>query len=116
MIVGQHDTKNFNLTGKSLQKSSFFSELVNKHADKNGVVYLQSKDLNRLTRELYNKVAYDEVVSSDYIPSTQEKEVIKDLLEIFKDQQIQSKDLTEDEWDSVFWDDIFSRPDIQTEQ
>uniref|UniRef100_A0A914PP08 C-type lectin domain-containing protein n=1 Tax=Panagrolaimus davidi TaxID=227884 RepID=A0A914PP08_9BILA len=38
-----------------------------------------------------------------------------ELLQVFKDQQIQSKDLTKDEWNSVFWDDIFARPDIQTD-
>uniref|UniRef100_A0A914QP75 C-type lectin domain-containing protein n=1 Tax=Panagrolaimus davidi TaxID=227884 RepID=A0A914QP75_9BILA len=73
-----------------------------------------SKDLNRLTRDLYNKAFWDEEVSAAYIPSTQEKEIINELLEIFKNQQIQSKDLTENEWNSVFWDDIFARPDIQT--
>uniref|UniRef100_A0A914QMX6 Uncharacterized protein n=1 Tax=Panagrolaimus davidi TaxID=227884 RepID=A0A914QMX6_9BILA len=115
MVVGQHESRNVNLTGKTLQKSSFFSQLANKHADKNGIVYLQSKDLNRLTRDIYNKVAYEELISADYISSTQEQQIIKELLEVFKDQQIQSKDLTKDEWNSVFWDDIFARPDIQTD-
>uniref|UniRef100_A0A914QZU5 C-type lectin domain-containing protein n=1 Tax=Panagrolaimus davidi TaxID=227884 RepID=A0A914QZU5_9BILA len=115
MVVGQNEARNFNLTGKTLQKSAFFSELVNKHADKNGIVYLQSKDLNRLTRNVYNKFEIDELVSAAYIPSAQEKEIINELLKVFKDQQIQSKDLTKDEWNSVFWDDIFARPDIQTD-
>uniref|UniRef100_A0A914PJX1 Uncharacterized protein n=1 Tax=Panagrolaimus davidi TaxID=227884 RepID=A0A914PJX1_9BILA len=115
MVAGQREFRNVNLTGKTLQKSSFFSQLANKHADKNGIVYLQSKDLNRLTRDIYNKVAYEELISADYISSTQEQQIIKELLEIFKDQQIHSKDLTKDEWNSVFWDDIFARPDIQTD-
>uniref|UniRef100_A0AC35FI71 Replication protein n=1 Tax=Panagrolaimus sp. PS1159 TaxID=55785 RepID=A0AC35FI71_9BILA len=115
MVVGQNEARNFNLTGKTLQKSAFFSELINKHADKNGIVYLQSKDLNRLTRNIYNKLEINEQISAAYIPSIQEKEIITELLEILKDQQIQSKDLTTDEWNSVFWDDIFARPDIQTD-
>uniref|UniRef100_A0A914Q536 Uncharacterized protein n=1 Tax=Panagrolaimus davidi TaxID=227884 RepID=A0A914Q536_9BILA len=36
MVVGINEARNFNLTGKTLQKSAFFSELVNKHAYKNG--------------------------------------------------------------------------------
>uniref|UniRef100_A0A914PRV0 Uncharacterized protein n=1 Tax=Panagrolaimus davidi TaxID=227884 RepID=A0A914PRV0_9BILA len=115
MVVAQHASRNFNITGNTLQKSSFFAQLMNKHADTNGIVYLQSKDLNQLAREVFNKVVYSDEVSADYISTTQEQQIITELLNIFKEQQIQSSDLTKDEWNSVFWDDIFARPDIQTE-
>uniref|UniRef100_A0A914QJD8 Uncharacterized protein n=1 Tax=Panagrolaimus davidi TaxID=227884 RepID=A0A914QJD8_9BILA len=115
MVVAQHATRNFNINGNTLQNSSFFSQLMNKHADTNGIVYLQSRDLNQLARELFNKVTFGEEVSADYISTTQEQQIITELLNIFKEQQIRSSDLTKDEWNSVFWDDIFARPDIQTE-
>uniref|UniRef100_A0A914YP38 C-type lectin domain-containing protein n=1 Tax=Panagrolaimus superbus TaxID=310955 RepID=A0A914YP38_9BILA len=115
MVVRQHETRNFNVTGKSLQNSSFFSELANNTDNKDGIVFLQSKDLNRLTHNIYNKVAFEEEVSADYISSNQEKEIINELFEVLKNQQIQSKDLTKNEWNSVFWEDIYARPDIQAD-
>lgn len=71
--------------------------------------------MKRLSREIYNRAAYNEEVSSDYIASAQESQIIEELLGILKENKIDSSDLAKDEWNSVYWDDIFTRPDIQTE-
>jgi hypothetical protein len=83
MVVGQEASRNVNITGNVLQRSSFFTELRNKNANKNGIVFLQSKDLSKLTRNIYNKAIFDEKVYAEYIPSNQEQEIITDLFNIF---------------------------------
>lgn len=92
------------LTSKSSIKSNFFRHYI-----------FNSKDLNNLARSIMRVVAVEEEVTSNYIPSEQENQIIQELLGVIGEQKIHSKDLTKDEWDSVFWNDIFSRPDIQTE-
>uniref|UniRef100_A0AC34FI63 Uncharacterized protein n=1 Tax=Panagrolaimus sp. ES5 TaxID=591445 RepID=A0AC34FI63_9BILA len=79
-----------------------------------GMVYLKSEDANKLAHEVFNSVSFDEEVSSDYKESKNEDSIIKELLKIFQQDKIQSIKLTDEKWDSVFWDDIFTRPDIQT--
>uniref|UniRef100_A0A914Q9M9 Uncharacterized protein n=1 Tax=Panagrolaimus davidi TaxID=227884 RepID=A0A914Q9M9_9BILA len=111
MVVQQRAARNLNITGKTLIKSSTFSNLVNHYR----MVYLTSKDMNTLARSILNVVAVEEEVTSNYIASEQEKQIIQELLGIFGEHKYNSNDLTKDEWNSVFWDDIFSRPDIQSE-
>uniref|UniRef100_A0A914R5J5 Uncharacterized protein n=1 Tax=Panagrolaimus davidi TaxID=227884 RepID=A0A914R5J5_9BILA len=115
MVVGQQATKSLNITGQTFAKSKFFSSLANAHSDKDGIVYLSSTDINKLAREIYRSASYNEEVTSTYVSSEQGSDIIKELSNIIKDQTVQSNDLTKEEWNSVFWDDIFSRPDVQTE-
>uniref|UniRef100_A0AC34FYK9 Uncharacterized protein n=1 Tax=Panagrolaimus sp. ES5 TaxID=591445 RepID=A0AC34FYK9_9BILA len=104
MVLQQRASRNLNISGTTLAKSSFFK-----------MVYLTSKDLNHLVRDIMNVVNVEEEVTSTYIPSEEENQIIQELLGIFREQQIPSHELTKEEWNSVFWNDIFSRPDIQTE-
>uniref|UniRef100_A0A914Q3Z1 Uncharacterized protein n=1 Tax=Panagrolaimus davidi TaxID=227884 RepID=A0A914Q3Z1_9BILA len=45
---------------------------------------------------------------------TDENEIIKELLNEIKGEKILSSQLELDEWKSVFWNDVFSKPDLQT--
>uniref|UniRef100_A0AC34G7Q0 LsmAD domain-containing protein n=1 Tax=Panagrolaimus sp. ES5 TaxID=591445 RepID=A0AC34G7Q0_9BILA len=69
---------------------------------------------NKLAHDVFNSVSFDEEVSADYKASEKEDSIIKELLKIFEQDKIQSNELSKEKWDSVFWDDIFTRPDIQT--
>uniref|UniRef100_A0AC34FAE8 Uncharacterized protein n=1 Tax=Panagrolaimus sp. ES5 TaxID=591445 RepID=A0AC34FAE8_9BILA len=104
MVLQQRATRNLNISGSTIAKSSFFR-----------MVYLTSKDLNNLVRDIINVISVEEEVTSTYIPSEEENQIIKELLGIIGEHRIHSRDLTKDEWNSVFWNDIFSRPDVQTE-
>lgn len=135
MIVQHKASRNLNITGKTVTKSSIFSSLTNHYSNKDGknkeeiaapmlfkffftfigIVYLTSKDVNTLARSIMRVIAVEEEVTSNYIPSKQEHEIIHELLGVVSDQKVQSNEFTKDEWNSVFWDDIFSRPDIQSE-
>ena len=88
MFVGQQASRVVNITGKTIAKSDFFSKLVNDYSDKTGMVYLQSDDFNKLARDIYRTVATSDEVSADYIPSHEENQIISELLNVIKDQQV----------------------------
>src|SRR6185437_8718667 len=79
------------------------------------MVYLTSSDSNDLARDIYHTVLVHEEITASYIPSSEEDKIIHDLLGVISNQQIESTHLTDSEWESVFWDEIFTRPDITTE-
>uniref|UniRef100_A0A914CMV2 Uncharacterized protein n=1 Tax=Acrobeloides nanus TaxID=290746 RepID=A0A914CMV2_9BILA len=114
IISGQTESHNLNITGSMLRKTNFFTYLSNE-VNAYGNIYLTSTDCNKLAKNIYQQVAVDDVMTSGYIPSEQENHIIQELLGIISEQQVESTRLSELEWNSVFWDDIFTRPDIQTE-
>uniref|UniRef100_A0AC34F7C0 Uncharacterized protein n=1 Tax=Panagrolaimus sp. ES5 TaxID=591445 RepID=A0AC34F7C0_9BILA len=115
MFVGQEASRIINITGSTIMKSEFFAKLSNEYGDKNaGIVYLQSDDMNKLAREIYRNTAFHDQQTDNYITSKDENEIIKELLNEIKGENILSSQLKLDEWKSVFWNDIFSKPDLQT--
>uniref|UniRef100_A0A914PI01 Uncharacterized protein n=1 Tax=Panagrolaimus davidi TaxID=227884 RepID=A0A914PI01_9BILA len=114
MVASQLSTRNISISGQFLQKSSMFNNLTNNNANKDGEIYLSSKDVNKLAHDVVNTATIQEEVSSDYVPAENEDEVVNALLQQFKKDKIQSDQLSKEKWDSVFWSDIFTRPDIQT--
>uniref|UniRef100_A0A914E2F4 Uncharacterized protein n=1 Tax=Acrobeloides nanus TaxID=290746 RepID=A0A914E2F4_9BILA len=114
IIAGKQDYRNLNITGSSFGKSKFYTTLVNE-LEKNGQFYLTSTDTNTLAREIYHTVLAQDDSSSTYIPSSDEDKIINELLAVIEQHRVNGLKLSKDEWYSVFWDDIFTRPDIQTE-
>uniref|UniRef100_A0AC34GUP3 Uncharacterized protein n=1 Tax=Panagrolaimus sp. ES5 TaxID=591445 RepID=A0AC34GUP3_9BILA len=114
LVASSTTSRHIKITGNFLQKSSFYSTLTNHNADKDGYVYLTSQDANKLAHEVYTSASFDEEVSKGYQASEQEDTIIKELLKNFEQDKVQSIGLSKEKWDSVFWDNIFTRPDIQT--
>uniref|UniRef100_A0A914DM24 Uncharacterized protein n=1 Tax=Acrobeloides nanus TaxID=290746 RepID=A0A914DM24_9BILA len=110
----QQSYKNLDITGRMVAKTAIFSKLDNL-ADKDGNTYLSSNDLNDLSQEVINDVIVSVKQSSDYIPDAEEESIIKQLTSSLTEAKVQAKQLSDNQWDSVFWDDMFSRPDIQTQ-
>uniref|UniRef100_A0A914PLV1 Uncharacterized protein n=1 Tax=Panagrolaimus davidi TaxID=227884 RepID=A0A914PLV1_9BILA len=116
MVVSQQSSRNLNITGKSVANSKLFTNLANSYSNQTtGFMFLQSDDVKDLSRDIYNTFTISDEVSGDYVEPEKENQIILELFNEIKGQQILSSDLTKDEWNSVFWDDIYSRPDIQTE-
>uniref|UniRef100_A0A914PEA7 Uncharacterized protein n=1 Tax=Panagrolaimus davidi TaxID=227884 RepID=A0A914PEA7_9BILA len=114
MFAGQESYRTVNITGSTIMKSNFFAKLSNEYSDKNGTVFLQSDDLNKLAREIYRNTIFHDQQTDNYISSKDENEIIKELLNEIKGEQVLSSQLSMEDWKSVFWNDIFSRPDLQT--
>uniref|UniRef100_A0AC34FA24 Uncharacterized protein n=1 Tax=Panagrolaimus sp. ES5 TaxID=591445 RepID=A0AC34FA24_9BILA len=115
MVASQIATRNISISGQFLQKSAMFNSLKNQNADEEGTVYLTSKDINKLAHDIVNQATFQEEVSSDYVPAENEDAVINALLQQFQKDKVQSESLSAEKWGSVFWNDIFTRPDIQTD-
>uniref|UniRef100_A0A914ZEJ5 Uncharacterized protein n=1 Tax=Panagrolaimus superbus TaxID=310955 RepID=A0A914ZEJ5_9BILA len=114
LVASTTTSRHIKITGNFLQKSSFYSNLTNHNPDKNGIVYMTSEDANKLAHDVFNSATFDEEVSKGYQASDQEGSIIKELLKNFETDKIQSIKLSKENWDSVFWDNIFTRPDVQT--
>uniref|UniRef100_A0A914R5E2 Uncharacterized protein n=1 Tax=Panagrolaimus davidi TaxID=227884 RepID=A0A914R5E2_9BILA len=77
-------------------------------------IFLTSDDTNKLAHEVFNSASFDEEISDDYKSTKQEQTIINELLKTFEEDKVQSTELSKENWDSVFWDDTFTRPDLQT--
>lgn len=86
--------------------------------------------MNKLSREILQIVLFQETRTAAYVPSDVEDAIIMELVNLIKEQKVKyifieifsqkfkvqsDKITTKEEWGSVFWDDIFTRPDIQTD-
>uniref|UniRef100_A0A914DDL0 Uncharacterized protein n=1 Tax=Acrobeloides nanus TaxID=290746 RepID=A0A914DDL0_9BILA len=80
MLIGQQTYRNLNITGNTIGKSKAFSNLENNYSNQEGIVYLNSDDMNSLVRNIYQEIAISEEVDSNYIPSNQETQIIEELL------------------------------------
>uniref|UniRef100_A0AC34FJ25 Uncharacterized protein n=1 Tax=Panagrolaimus sp. ES5 TaxID=591445 RepID=A0AC34FJ25_9BILA len=116
MVVNQQASRNLNITGKTIANSKLFADLQNLFSNKTtGILHLRSEDVNDISRDIYHTLTISDEITGDYIEPEKENQIILELFNEIKGQKIESEDLTKDEWNSVFWDDIFARPDIQTE-
>uniref|UniRef100_A0A914Y633 Uncharacterized protein n=1 Tax=Panagrolaimus superbus TaxID=310955 RepID=A0A914Y633_9BILA len=115
MSTVQEVSKILNITGKTVAKSEFFTTLKNDYSNPNGEVILNSEDLNKLAKDIYRTVEINDRETAGYIKSDEQNQIIDHLLNEIKGQEVHSTGLYTNEWDSVFWDDIYARPDIQTE-
>uniref|UniRef100_A0AC34FEI6 Uncharacterized protein n=1 Tax=Panagrolaimus sp. ES5 TaxID=591445 RepID=A0AC34FEI6_9BILA len=115
MSTVQEVSKVLNITGKTVGKSDFFTTLKNDYSNANGEVILNSEDMNKLARDIYRTVEISDRETAGYIKSDEQDQIINHLLSEIKGQEVHSTGLYTNEWDSVFWDDIYARPDIQTE-
>uniref|UniRef100_A0AC35G9U0 Uncharacterized protein n=1 Tax=Panagrolaimus sp. PS1159 TaxID=55785 RepID=A0AC35G9U0_9BILA len=114
MVASSTASRHIKIKANFLQKSSFYSNLANHNADKNGSIFLTSDDTNKLAHEVFNSASFDEEISDDYKSTKQEQTIINELLKTFEEDKVQSIELSKENWDSVFWDDTFTRPDLQT--
>ena len=79
-----------------------------------GIVYLNSEDMNRLARDVAHNVVASEIVTENYIGTDQEDQLVSKIIDTLKEQKALATKIQKDDWKSVFWNDIFSRPDVQT--
>uniref|UniRef100_A0A914E2S5 Uncharacterized protein n=1 Tax=Acrobeloides nanus TaxID=290746 RepID=A0A914E2S5_9BILA len=114
ILSDQQATRTLNITGHLIAKTEFFA-FLNNEVSQDGIVYLTSTDQNKLARNITHSILAEEKITSDYISSSEEENIINEMLGVISKQKIQSAELIGDEWNSVFWDDIFTRPDIITE-
>ena len=77
--------------------------------------YLTSDDIKRLSSESVNEAVANVRTDEGYVPH--EDEIIdlsRSLEQVLKTNDESSKDFDETQWDSVFWNDDWSRPDKVT--
>uniref|UniRef100_A0A914C6N3 Uncharacterized protein n=1 Tax=Acrobeloides nanus TaxID=290746 RepID=A0A914C6N3_9BILA len=114
ILSDQQATRTLNITGDLVAKTEFFA-FLNNEVSQDGIVYLTSTDKNKLARNITHTILTNDQITSDYIPSGEEENIINEMLGVISDQKVQSTEVLGDEWNSVFWNDIFTRPDIITE-
>uniref|UniRef100_A0A914D763 Uncharacterized protein n=1 Tax=Acrobeloides nanus TaxID=290746 RepID=A0A914D763_9BILA len=86
MLAPKQTYIDVNITKGTLQKSEFFNR-INKCHKNQGIVYLTTSDMNKLSNEILNAtIAHDEI-SSENIPIEDKENIIKSLTEIIEEQQ-----------------------------
>uniref|UniRef100_A0A914P4N6 Uncharacterized protein n=1 Tax=Panagrolaimus davidi TaxID=227884 RepID=A0A914P4N6_9BILA len=88
MSTVQEEFRVLNITGKTIAKNEFFTELKNEYADKDGKIHLNSNDLNKLAHDIFRTVKITEAVTARYIKSDEENEIIGHLLNEIKGQEV----------------------------
>uniref|UniRef100_A0A914PC08 Uncharacterized protein n=1 Tax=Panagrolaimus davidi TaxID=227884 RepID=A0A914PC08_9BILA len=112
--AGQSAARTVNITGQTINNSKFFAHLVNNYSNSDGIVHLKSDDLNKLAHDIYNTLIIHDLSTDGYVFSSSERDqIIKELLDKVMGEQILATELSPKDWESVFWDDIFTRPDLQ---
>uniref|UniRef100_A0A914E3G1 Uncharacterized protein n=1 Tax=Acrobeloides nanus TaxID=290746 RepID=A0A914E3G1_9BILA len=114
MTVGKQSKHEVIVTSESLTKSEAFSILNNTYENKNGTVYLTSSDMNKFSRDVLKTINIIDTSTADFISTEEENNLIKSLIQDLKDETTLDSKLPKGEWDSVFWSDLFTRPDIVT--
>uniref|UniRef100_A0A914C086 Uncharacterized protein n=1 Tax=Acrobeloides nanus TaxID=290746 RepID=A0A914C086_9BILA len=114
MTVGKQSKREVIVTSESLTKSEAFSILNNTYENKNGTVYLTSSDMNKFSRDVLKTINIIDTSTADFISTEEENNLIKSLIQDLKDETTLASKLPKGEWDSVFWSDLFTRPDIVT--
>uniref|UniRef100_A0A914DJS2 Uncharacterized protein n=1 Tax=Acrobeloides nanus TaxID=290746 RepID=A0A914DJS2_9BILA len=104
MLAPKQTHIDVNITKEKLQKSEFFNR-INKCHKNQGIVYLTTSDMNKLSNEILNAtIAHDEI-SSENIPIEDKENIIKSLTEIIEEQQVPASNLSKEEWSSLFLHD-----------
>ena len=70
--------------------------------------------MNKLARDVAHNVVASEEVTGNYIGTDQEDQLVSKIIDMLKEQKVLANEIQKDDWNSVFWNDIFSRPDVQT--
>uniref|UniRef100_A0A914E3N2 C-type lectin domain-containing protein n=1 Tax=Acrobeloides nanus TaxID=290746 RepID=A0A914E3N2_9BILA len=71
--------------------------------------------MNKLAREIVHSVVATDEVTSKYIGTDEENKLIHAFIASLKEQKVKATELLKDDWSSVYWDNIYARPDVQTE-
>uniref|UniRef100_A0A914ENW7 Uncharacterized protein n=2 Tax=Acrobeloides nanus TaxID=290746 RepID=A0A914ENW7_9BILA len=114
MKIGKQESREVNVTSQNLIDSKTFSILNNTYENKNGVVYLTSFDMNTFSKEILSPNQILGVSTINNVTMDEEDRLIDNLIRGLQEEQVAASKLPHDEWDSVFWNDLFSRPDIET--
>ena len=70
--------------------------------------------MNKLARDVAHTVYASDEVTANYIGSDKEDQLVGKIIDTLKEQKALANEIQKDDWNSVFWNDIFSRPDVQT--
>ncbi len=113
LTAEQRATRTITIKGSSFAKSRMFASLKNMLPDTD-TKYMQSDDANKLMNEVVSNIIAEDVVSGSYV-AQDDQLVVKDLLaKQLSLPTVQSQHMAKHEWDSIFWDPTFARPDKVT--
>ena len=112
VAVGQKESaKTIRVEGKHISKGSFFSNLKQFADNSKGDLYINSKDVVKLSNEIVSSVMVDSVTDSTYIATGDELNVNEAIRNTLQSQRDSTQDFNEIRWESVFWDPLSARPD-----
>ena len=92
-----------------------YTKLKNmKHGPK-GEVYLKSDDVKEMAQQVIDNLAIEETTDSGFEIQPGDTLSLQNLLEnMLKKQKVSTENFTEAQWESVLWNDDWSRPDKVT--
>uniref|UniRef100_A0A914CU86 Uncharacterized protein n=1 Tax=Acrobeloides nanus TaxID=290746 RepID=A0A914CU86_9BILA len=70
--------------------------------------------MNKLARDVAHTVYASDEITANYIGTDKEDQLVSKIMDTLKEQKALANEIQKDEWNSVFWNDIFSRLDVQT--
>uniref|UniRef100_A0A914W7C5 Uncharacterized protein n=1 Tax=Plectus sambesii TaxID=2011161 RepID=A0A914W7C5_9BILA len=113
MSAEQRASREISITGANIGRSKMFAQLQNMDQT-NGERLLTSSDLNELAQEIVSSVVASEITKGAYVDKPDQVSFASLLEHQLSSGTIDSKQLSADQWKSVFWQEEFIRPDHYT--
>uniref|UniRef100_A0A914V3L9 Vitellogenin n=1 Tax=Plectus sambesii TaxID=2011161 RepID=A0A914V3L9_9BILA len=113
MSAEQRASREISITGENIGRSKMFAQLQNMDQI-NGERLLTSSDLNNLAQEIVSSVVASEITTGAYVDKPDQVNFASLLERQLSSGTINSKQLSVDQWKSVFWQEEFVRPDHYT--
>uniref|UniRef100_A0A914X5A1 Peptidase aspartic putative domain-containing protein n=1 Tax=Plectus sambesii TaxID=2011161 RepID=A0A914X5A1_9BILA len=113
MSAEKRASREISITGENIGKSRMFAQLQNMDQT-NGERLLTSSDLNNLAQEIVSSVVASDITTGAYVDKPDQVNFASLLEHQISSGTIDSKQLSADQWKSVFWQEEFIRPDHYT--
>ncbi|PAA58973.1 hypothetical protein BOX15_Mlig026829g5 [Macrostomum lignano] len=103
-------SKTVRVTTDNLMQSTTFSKLLMLPKDGN-YRYMRADDFNNLVQETYSSVRATTIRSTEYVEKYDELNIVRLIESALKQDEVITSTLSQTQWQSVFWDPTFARPD-----
>uniref|UniRef100_A0A914WSX5 Uncharacterized protein n=1 Tax=Plectus sambesii TaxID=2011161 RepID=A0A914WSX5_9BILA len=113
MSAEKRASREISITGENIGSSKMFAQLQNMDQT-NGERLMTSSDLNNFAQEIVSSVVASDITTGAYVEKPDELNFARLLERQLSSGTINARELSADQWKSVFWQEEFIRPDHYT--
>uniref|UniRef100_A0A914XAE8 Uncharacterized protein n=1 Tax=Plectus sambesii TaxID=2011161 RepID=A0A914XAE8_9BILA len=113
MSAEERASREISITGENIGRSKMFAQLQNMDTP-TGERFVTSRDLNQLSQEIVSSVVASDITTGAYVEKPDELSFARLLERQLSSGTINTRQLSVDQWKSVFWQEEFVRPDHYT--